>query len=153
MSTTEPIADPTTDYDIFAPDFVADPYPVYEAIRSRCPVAHSERHEGSWMPTTYEALHEIAHDVDTFSSSDILVFPRPVLPEGLPYADVAAPPISSDPPVHQWARKLVLPFFSPGAVRPYEEGTRELCHRLIDGFVTQGQADVAGDYAQQIPVR
>ena len=153
MSTTEPVADPTTDYDIFAPEFVADPYPTYAAIRSQCPVARTERHQGSWMPTSYEALHDIAHDVDTFSSNDILVFPRPVLPEGFPYAGVGAPPISSDPPVHQWARKLVLPFFSPGAVRPYEEGTRALCHRLIDGFVDAGRADVAGDYAQQIPVR
>jgi hypothetical protein len=71
LSTTEPIAaapvtDPVTDYDIFAPDFVADPYPVYEAIRAQCPVARTERHQGSWMPTTYEALHDIAHDVDTF---------------------------------------------------------------------------------------
>jgi cytochrome P450 len=153
MSIDEKPIDPITDYDIFDPGFVADPYPVYEAIRSRCPIAHTERHAGSWMPTTYEALHDIAHDVDAFSSRDILVFPRPVLPEGAPNADVSAPPISSDPPVHQWARKLVLPFFSPGAVRPYEEGTRALCHRLIDGFVGRGHADVAADYAQQIPVR
>ena len=138
MSTTEPIADLTTDYDIFAPDFVADPYPTFEAIRSRCPVARTERHEGSWMPTTYEALHDIAHDVDSFSSSDVLVFARPPMSDAIPYHDVEAPPISSDPPVHKWARKLVLPFFSPGAVRPYEDGTRALCHRLIDGFIEHG---------------
>ena len=106
------------------------------------------------MPTTYEALHDIAHDVDTFSSSDVLVFPRPPTAARRSRThDVAAPPISSDPPVHKWARKLVLPFFSPGAVRPYEDGTRALCHRLIDGFIDTGRADVAADYAQQIPVR
>ncbi len=66
---------------------------------------------------------------------DIFVFPRPPLPEGVPYSGVSAPPISSDPPMHQWARKLILPFFAPGAVRPYEAGTRELCHGLIDEFV------------------
>jgi cytochrome P450 len=153
MTTTEPVRDLATDYDIFSQDFVADPYPTFADLRGRCPIAHTERHQGSWLPTTYDDLHEIAHDVDTFSSSDILVFPRPPMTEGMPYADVAAPPISSDPPVHQWARKLVLPFFSPGAVRPYEDGTRELCHRLIDGFIDTGRADVAADYAQQIPVR
>ena len=157
MTTTEPtsvpVRDLATDYDIFAPDFVADPYPTFAELRDKCPIAHTDRHEGSWLPTTYDDLHEIAHDVETFSSSDILVFPRPALPEGMPYADVTAPPISSDPPVHQWARKLVLPFFSPGAVRPYEQGTRDLCHRLIDGFIDRGRADVAADYAQQIPVR
>ncbi len=35
----------------------------------------------------------------------------------------------------------------------YEAGTRDLCHRLIDGFIEAGQADAAADYAQQIPVR
>ena len=122
MSTTEPVADPTTDYDIFAPEFVADPYPVYEAIRSRCPVAHTERHQGSWMPTTYEALHDIAHDVDTFSSSDILVFPRPVLPEGFPYADVGRTADllgSAGAPVGPQARAAVL---LPGGRAPVRGG-------------------------------
>ena len=31
--------------------------------------------------------------------------------------------------------------------------TRELCDRMIDGFVARGGADAAVDYAQQIPVR
>ena len=30
---------------------------------------------------------------------------------------------------------------------------RELCNRLIDGFIESGSADAAGDYARQIPVR
>jgi cytochrome P450 len=147
------VTDVTNDYDIFDPDFVANPYPAFEEIRSRCPIGHTDRHEGSWLPASYETVREIAHDVDTFSSSDILVFPRSPLPAGTSYSDVSAPPISSDPPVHKWARKLILPFFAPGAVRPYEEGTRVLCHRLIDGFIDTGRADIAADYAQQIPVR
>jgi hypothetical protein len=147
------VTDVTNDYDIFDPDFIADPYPAFEEIRSRCPIGHTDRHEGSWLPASYETVREIAQDVDTFSSSDILVFPRPPLPAGTSYSDVSAPPISSDPPVHKWARKLILPFFAPGAVRPYEEGTRVLCHRLIDGFIDTGRADIAADYAQQIPVR
>ena len=31
--------------------------------------------------------------------------------------------------------------------------TRELCNRLIDGFIDAGRADAAADYAQQIPAR
>jgi hypothetical protein len=31
--------------------------------------------------------------------------------------------------------------------------TRDLCRRLIDGFIDTGRADAAADYAQQIPVR
>ena len=35
----------------------------------------------------------------------------------------------------------------------YEPMTSALCNRLIDGFITKGEADLAADYAQQIPVR
>ena len=66
---------------------------------------------------------------------------------------MAAPPITSDPPEHHWHRRTILPTFAPQAVAKYEDGTRALCHRLIDGFIDAGQADAAADYAQQIPVR
>jgi hypothetical protein len=65
--------------------------------------------------------------------------------------NVGAPPITSDPPVHTWARKLLLPPFSVTSVAKYEEETRELCRHLIDGFIDKGGADGAADYAQQIP--
>jgi hypothetical protein len=38
-------------------------------------------------------------------------------------------------------------------VESYEEMTRDLCRRLIDGFITGDHVDAAADYAQQIPVR
>ena len=34
-----------------------------------------------------------------------------------------------------------------------EPMTRELCNRLIDGFIGTGHADAAVGYAQQVPVR
>jgi len=55
--------------------------------------------------------------------------------------------------VHTWARRLILPWFSHTRVDSYEQTTRDLCNRLIDGFIESGRADAAQDYAQQIPVR
>jgi cytochrome P450 len=63
------------------------------------------------------------------------------------------PPISSDPPFHGPARRLILPAFAPSAVDAHEPYTRELAHRLIDGFAGAGTCDGAVDYAQQIPPR
>jgi cytochrome P450 len=147
--------DPLTDYDIFDSQFVIDPFPVMDEIReSGCPVAHTDRWGGSWMPTRYADVVAAAQEHDLFTSQQILVTGPPPgqEPEG-PYASVAAPPISSDPPEHHWHRRLILPFFAPQAVAKFEDGTRELCNRLIDGFIEQGEADAAADYAQQIPVR
>ena len=39
--TTEPVVDWSTDYDIFDPGYVADPVPVWDELRERCPVAHT----------------------------------------------------------------------------------------------------------------
>jgi cytochrome P450 len=147
--------DPLTDYDIFDSQFVIDPFPVMDHIReSGCPVAHTDRWGGSWMPTRYADIVAVAQEHDLFTSQQILVTGPPPgqEPEG-PYAAVAAPPISSDPPEHHWHRRLILPFFAPQAVAKFEDGTRDLCNQLIDGFIERGEADAAADYAQQIPVR
>jgi cytochrome P450 len=150
----EPVLDWTTDYDIFDDEFVRDPYPVWHDLRAgECPVAHTARWGGSWMPTKYDDIVAFAHDVETFTSQQILVVPPIADATQIPYGDVAAPPITSDPPEHHWARRLILPIFSPQSVAKYEQGTRDLCNELIDGFVGAGRADAAADYAQQIPVR
>ena len=150
----EPVLDWTTDYDIFDDEFVRDPYPVWEDLRAgECPVAHTARWGGSWMPTKYDDIVAFAHDVETFTSQQILVVPPISDGTQIPYSDVAAPPITSDPPEHLWARRLILPIFSPQSVAKYEQGARDLCNQLIDGFIDAGRADAAADYAQQIPVR
>ncbi len=62
-----------------------------------------------------------------------------------------APPISSDPPFHGVARRLLLQAFAPQAIATHEPYTRELAHRLIDGFIDRGRCDGAVEFAQQIP--
>ncbi|HAP77454.1 MAG TPA: cytochrome P450 [Acidimicrobiaceae bacterium] len=151
--TTAPVADWATDYDILDPEYVVSPYQVWDDLRQTCPVAHSDRWGGSWMPTRYADVFAVAHDVEHFSSRDVGVLTftdedRPPPPIQLPL-----PPIDADPPVHTWTRRLLLPWFSHARVAGYEPMTRELCARLVDGFIESGRADAAADYAQQIPVR
>ena len=54
--------------------------------------------------------------------------PRELAPVG------GSPPISSDPPFHHDARKLLLPAFTKTAVARLEPATRAFCHSLIDAF-------------------
>src|SRR3990172_324118 len=158
----EPITDWSTDYDIFDSEYVKDPFPIWDELRGTCPVAHSERWGGSWMPTRYEDLFNIARDIEHFSSRDVLVAPQGPRPEGEPDEEVpealrdydaGAQPITSDPPGHTWAGRLLLPPFSIRSIAKYEPETRDLCRSLIDGFIDNGCADGAADYAQQIPPR
>ena len=154
MNTNSSPTDWVADYDIFDPAFVRDPYPTMSEIReSGCPIAHTERWGGSWMPTRYNDIVAIAQEHDIFTSRNIIVVPPPTGQVEGPYSGVAAPPITSDPPEHHWHRRTILPTFAPQAVAKYEDGTRALCNQLIDGFIDSGRADAATDYAQQIPVR
>ena len=116
------VSDWAEDYDVFDPDFIRNPFPVWDDLRARCPVAHTDRWGGSWMPTRYEDVSAVAHDTEHFSSIDVLVAP-PIDPSEMDTqfeeevgGPVAAPPITSDPPEHQWARRLILPYFAPRAV-------------------------------------
>jgi hypothetical protein len=153
MTRTAPVSDWATDFDILEPGYVADPFDVWEELRTRCPIAHSGRRGSDWLPTRYEDVTAIAHDTETFSSLDVVVIPLEVdRPEDhlLPYG---FPPISADPPMHTWTRRLLLPWFSHSRVQEYEGLTRDLCRSLLDEVVGLGHADAAADYAQQIPVR
>jgi cytochrome P450 len=148
---TGPVMDWATDFDHTDPGWAEDPYPIWDDLRQRCPVAHSDRYGGVWLPTRYEDVAEIAQDPGLFSSRAVIVSNRKPPPGLAPVG--AIPPISSDPPYHQGARKLLQPAFSPGSVGAYEESTRAFCHELIDGFGDRRVIDAATEYAQHIPMR
>ncbi|MEU5846320.1 cytochrome P450 [Saccharopolyspora shandongensis] len=150
MPQTDPVHDWSGDYDIFDPDYVRDPAPYWAQLRDECPVAHTERWGGSWLPTRYEDVFAAARMVPALSSEEPTVVQ---VPEFLDGYRKGAPPISSDPPEHTWTRKLINPFFAPAAIERLHDYTEDLCNRLIDGFVDSGSADAAVDYAQQIPSR
>ena len=148
---TGPVADWATDFSHLEPQWSADPYPIQDDLRQRCPIAHTGRFGGAWLPTRYEDVAAIAYDTEHFSSRAIIVSnlrpPRELAPVG------GSPPISSDPPFHHEARRLLLPAFTKTAVTRQEPATRAFCHSLIDAFGNRDVADAASDYAQHIPVR
>jgi cytochrome P450 len=148
---TGPVSDWASDFSHLEPEWAADPYPIQDDLRERCPVAHTERFGGGWLPTRYEDVAAIAYDTDHFSSRAIIMSnfrpPLELAPIG------GAPPISSDPPFHHDARKLLLPAFTKTAVAKQEAATRAFCHALIDAFEGQDVVDAAFDYAQHIPMR
>lgn len=151
MGHHEPVTDWATDFDHTDDVWAADPYPIWAELRERCPFAHTERYGGVWLPTRHEDIAEIAYDTEHFTSRSVIVSefrpPLELAPQGI------APPISSDPPYHAEARRLLLPAFSPQAVAKLEPSTRAYCEELIDAMDGREVVDGAVDYAQHIPVR
>jgi cytochrome P450 len=148
---TGPVSDWTTDFSHADPEWAADPFPIQDDLRQRCPIAHTERFGGVWLPTRYDDVASIAYDTARFSSRSIIISNFRPSPDLAPVG--STPPISSDPPFHHDARKLLLPAFTKSAISRYEESTRAFCHALIDAFDGQDMADAAEDYAKYIPMR
>ncbi len=146
MSQRPPVKDWATDFDHLDPAWVNDPFPIWDGLRRKCPIAHTERFMGVYFPTRYEDVRAVAYDPEHFSSRRVIVRETP--PPRIP-----APPITSDPPEHRPARMVLLPPFTPDAVKKLEPRARGLANELIDKFADRGRADAAVEYAQEIPVR
>jgi len=142
-----PVTDWLHDFDHTDPRWTENPYPIWDELRSHGPLVHTERFLGCYLPVTYDAVREIAHDTEHFSSRRVLV--RDVRPE----ITQPAPPITSDPPAHKPAKQLLLPPFTPDAVRKLEPRVRAICNELIDAFVDDAGCDAAARYSKHIPVR
>jgi cytochrome P450 len=145
------VTDWATDFDHTDDAWAADPFTIWDELRTTCPVAHSDRYGGVWLPTRYDDISAIAYDTEHFTSRSIIVSefrpPIELAPEGI------APPISSDPPFHGEARRMLLPIFSPKAINELEPSTRAYCQELIDALDGRDVVDAAEEYAQHIPVR
>lgn len=151
MGLHDPVEDWATDFDHTDDTWVDDPFPIWADLRERCPIAHTDRYGGGWLPTRFDDVEAIAHDTERFTSRSIVMSqhrpPLDMAPAGV------APPISSDPPFHQGARRVLLPAFAPQAIARLEASTRTFCEGLIADMGDRDVVDAAVDYAQHIPVR
>jgi cytochrome P450 len=148
-----PVIDWTTDFDHTDPGWVSDPYPIWDELRRTCPVAHSDRYGGTWLPVRHRDVAAVAYDTEHFTSRSVVVSEVRPGPDDLPAPIGIAPPITSDPPFHTLARRLLLPAFSPRAIAALEPLTRDLCRELLQATAGKTEFDAAVEYSQHIPLR
>ena len=138
MGHHDPVTDWATDFDHTDEVWAADPYPIWDELRQTCPVAHTERYGGGWLPTRHEDIAAIAYDTERFTSRSVVMSkfrpPRELAPVGI------APPISADPPFHQESRRILLPAFSPKEIDKWEPATLKVCVELLDAIAAKFEA-------------
>ena len=147
MTDRQPVTDWATDFDHMDARWVEDPFSIWDDLRARCPVAHSSRYGGVYLPTRMADVRDVAYDTDVFSNR------RPVVRANPPDVPLPTPPISSDPPHHKPSRMLLLPAFTPQAIAPYIPVTRRICNELLDAIGNAPTCDAAVQFAQHVPVR
>jgi cytochrome P450 len=153
MATVKPAQNWQTDWDHADPAYNQQAHQIWDELRETCPVAHTDRYGGAWLPVRHEDISAIARDTDHFSSEGAVLANKPPREEWISTAPIGgAPPITSDPPFHADARRLLLPAFSPQVVAEWEPEIRRLCNELIDNLEGLDVVDAAVQYAQNIPV-
>ena len=153
MATVKPVQSWETDWDHADPAYNQNAPQIWDQLRSGCPVAHTDRYGGAWLPVTHADVSAVARDTDHFSSEGAVLSNKPPRDQWVSMAPIGgAPPITSDPPFHADARRLLLPAFSPQVVAEWEPEIRRLCNELIDNMGDLDTVDAAVQYAQNIPV-
>jgi cytochrome P450 len=159
---------PDEEYDPFAvfdestgAGSVRDPYPVFHELRAGCPVqtANFAEHFGwdqsvdpmladpdrtTYTPLSFEAVHAVLKDDETFSSSAYANSMGLVMGHSI---------LEMDEPEHHRYRSLIQQAFTRKAMDRWEvELVGPIVHRLIDEFAEQGRAELVRQLFWPFPV-
>lgn len=141
---------------LFSQEFIDDPAPLYEFLRTRAPVWEMPG-SGTFVVSTASLVAEAVARPEEFSSNLT----------SLLYTDEAGHPTvfdmsqrgaaihvlaTADPPSHTSHRRLLQPVFSPAAVERIASFVDESSARLVGALVDAGGGDVATGLAEPLPV-
>ncbi|MFE4368627.1 cytochrome P450 [Streptomyces sp. NPDC056835] len=142
-------ADHLTELASAAPDFFADPYPAYQALRAEGPVRRVRMPggEGVWLVLGYDAVraglgdsrlrNDIRHSAE-FDSDGGYAIGRNML--------------QVDPPDHTRLRALVSRQFTARRIAELEPRVQRISAGLLDVMAPAGGADLVDAYAFPLPI-
>ncbi|PPJ25808.1 cytochrome P450 [Nocardia nova] len=137
-------------FDHHSPEYARNWREINAELRDRCPVAHTDAHDGYWVVSRYADVAGVVRDDETFSSYY-------ELPDGshhattIPVSPMRQVPIEMDPPEFFAYRKLLTSRFSPAEAKKWEPFVREATAHCIDSIIESGQGDLVLDIASPVP--
>ena len=138
------------DIEKLTPDFYADPYPTYRALREFEPVKRLPN--GSYFLTRYDDLVGAYKSTKLFSSDKKKEF-APKYGNSLLYEHHTTSLVFNDPPAHTRVRRLIMGALSPRAIAEMEPDLIALVDRLLDALAAKGSVELIADFAAAIPVQ
>ena len=146
------------DIEKLTPEFYADPYPTYRALREHQPVKRLPN--GSYFLTRYDDLVGIYKSTKLFSSDKKKEF-APKYGDSLLYEHHTTSLVFNDPPAHTRVRRLIMGALSPRAIAEMEVDLIALVDRLLDRLAAKGQGqgrekghvELIEDFASAIPIQ
>jgi len=131
------------------PEYFANPYPFYRALREHEPVKRMP--DGSWFLTRYDDILPVYRDPKVFSSDKRKEFgpkygPSPLLEHHTTSL------VFNDPPLHTRVRRLILSALSQRHIAAMEPGLVTLVDGLLDAMAGKRRVDLIEDFAAAIPI-
>jgi cytochrome P450 len=138
------------DIEKLTPEFYADPYPTYRALREHEPVKLLPN--GCFFLTRYDDLVSVYKNTKRFSSDKKKEF-SPKYGDSPLYEHHTTSLVFNDPPAHTRVRRLIMGALSPRAIAEMEPDLIALVDRLLDCIAAKGNFELIGDFASAIPVQ
>jgi len=132
-------------FDHYDPEFARDPYPTLAQLRERCPIVHSDDHDGYWMVSSHELVRHVALHPEVFSTQYTTVPPQ------FAFGEIRIPPLQLEPAEHTRVKQLLTPPFGPARAAALEPSTRAAAVALLDDLVPKGRFDASQNFARLIP--
>src|SRR6476646_8058164 len=137
------------DLEKLTPEFYANPYPTYRALRETDPVKRLPN--GSYFLTRYDDLVTAYKNTKAFSSDKKKEF-SPKYGASPLYEHHTPSLVFNDPPAHTRVRRLIMGALSPRAIAGMEPDLIALVDRLLGAIAAKGSFELIGDFAAAIPV-
>ena len=135
---------------LFDPDVWADPYPLFDQLRSHDPVL--EISPGVWVATSHSAVQAILRHPHASSNerNGRLAVPDPddQYPEAM--HDLL---VFIDPPDHGRLRRLVVRAFTPRQIAMVEPRATEIVDRLLSAATSKDTFDVVADLGRPLALQ
>lgn len=139
----------------FTPEFIADPWPVYDKLRVEGPVHRIVLPSGlpAWLVVDYDLSKQVL--TDSRFSKDVTARGEIIARLGAGHVNGASAVPSMlqlDPPDHTRLRKLVSKAFTAGASARMRPRIQAIADELVAGLANKGSVDLVEHYALPLPL-
>ncbi|HLV35362.1 MAG TPA: cytochrome P450 [Spirillospora sp.] len=144
-------------FDPFASDFIANPYPVYDSLRAQSPIFwHADSR--MWFFTTREDVSTLLRD-RRFGRTLLHIMSRqaaglpPIRDDLKPFYKLSEHSMfDKEPPEHTRLKSLVHKVFTPRRVESLRAQIQKITDTLLDAAEARGGMDLLEDFATPLPV-
>jgi cytochrome P450 len=144
-------------FNVDDPDFIADPYPVLNALREATPIFRNPN-TGQWMLTRFSDVAETLRDrrlgraFEHLYSNEQFGRSEPDPRWASFHQHESWSLLCLEPPDHTRLRRLIAKVFTPRAVAALRPSIEDLSRELLGVCAEKGTFDLLADYAQPYSV-